>query len=73
MWDWVEHCFKNYAVFRGRAARPEFWWFSLFTYGAYCGIYGLTLAAPTPGTLLKWSFWGFTVPPLARRDLQALA
>lgn len=26
----VKHVFTNYANFRGRASRPEFWWFSLF-------------------------------------------
>lgn len=25
----VRSCFRNYAVFRGRAARREYWWFSL--------------------------------------------
>jgi uncharacterized membrane protein YhaH (DUF805 family) len=30
MWGWVVHCFKNYAVFRGRASRPEYWWFCFF-------------------------------------------
>ena len=26
----IATCFRNYAVFRGRASRPEFWWFVLF-------------------------------------------
>ena len=26
----ISNCFSNYATFTGRAARPEFWWFSLF-------------------------------------------
>jgi uncharacterized membrane protein YhaH (DUF805 family) len=26
----VKTCFKKYADFNGRAARPEFWWFVLF-------------------------------------------
>ena len=26
----VKTCFKKYAEFNGRAARPEFWWFVLF-------------------------------------------
>ena len=30
MWDWVARCFDKYAVFRGRASRPEFWWWNLF-------------------------------------------
>jgi uncharacterized membrane protein YhaH (DUF805 family) len=31
MYRWVVHCFRNYAVFKGRAGRPEYWWFYLFT------------------------------------------
>ncbi len=26
----VKHAFKNYANFRGRTSRSEFWWFALF-------------------------------------------
>jgi uncharacterized membrane protein YhaH (DUF805 family) len=22
---WVVYCFRNYAVFKGRASRPEYW------------------------------------------------
>ena len=29
--DSVATCFKKYADFNGRASRPEFWWFVLFT------------------------------------------
>ena len=29
--DAVATCFKKYADFNGRASRPEFWWFVLFT------------------------------------------
>ena len=28
----IKTCFKKYADFRGRASRPEFWWFVLFYY-----------------------------------------
>ncbi|MEJ7928802.1 DUF805 domain-containing protein [Ramlibacter sp. AN1015] len=28
--DAVRTCLRNYATFRGRAGRPEFWWFMLF-------------------------------------------
>ena len=28
--DAVKHCFRNYAVFQGRAGRSEFWWWILF-------------------------------------------
>ncbi|MFM7391741.1 MAG: DUF805 domain-containing protein, partial [Actinomycetota bacterium] len=27
----IQSGFRNYARFRGRASRSEFWWFSLFT------------------------------------------
>ncbi|MFZ8925656.1 MAG: DUF805 domain-containing protein, partial [Candidatus Nanopelagicales bacterium] len=27
----VKHVFSNYATFRGRASRSEFWWFYLFS------------------------------------------
>jgi uncharacterized membrane protein YhaH (DUF805 family) len=30
----VQKCFREYATFSGRAARPEFWWFALFLLGA---------------------------------------
>ena len=29
--DSVKTCFAKYADFTGRASRPEFWWFFLFT------------------------------------------
>jgi uncharacterized membrane protein YhaH (DUF805 family) len=28
----ISTCFRKYAVFRGRASRPEFWWFVLLYY-----------------------------------------
>jgi len=28
----IKTCFQKYAEFRGRAARPEFWWFVLLLY-----------------------------------------
>ncbi|MDR2256283.1 MAG: DUF805 domain-containing protein [Arthrobacter sp.] len=30
--DSITTCFKKYAEFTGRAGRPEFWWFALFTF-----------------------------------------
>lgn len=30
--DAIRKCFSNYVTFSGRAARPEFWWFILFTF-----------------------------------------
>jgi uncharacterized membrane protein YhaH (DUF805 family) len=28
----IRTCLANYAVFTGRATRPEFWWFALFNF-----------------------------------------
>jgi uncharacterized membrane protein YhaH (DUF805 family) len=28
--DAIKSCLKQYATFKGRATRPEFWWFMLF-------------------------------------------
>ena len=28
----IKTCFQKYAEFRGRASRPEFWWFALLYY-----------------------------------------
>jgi uncharacterized membrane protein YhaH (DUF805 family) len=29
--SWFLYCLRNYATFTGRASRPEYWWFYLFT------------------------------------------
>ncbi|MCV2867187.1 DUF805 domain-containing protein [Defluviimonas sp. WL0002] len=31
-WTAVKTCFNKYATFRGRATRPEYWWFVLFLF-----------------------------------------
>ena len=48
----VETCFRKYAIFTGRAARPEFWWFILF------GFLGNLIA----GTLDRTLFGGAIRP-----------
>lgn len=45
----VKTCFRKYAVFEGRAARPEFWWFALFGF----------LGRLVIGTLDRVLFGGF--------------
>jgi uncharacterized membrane protein YhaH (DUF805 family) len=30
--DSIKTCFQKYVDFNGTAARPEFWWFALFTF-----------------------------------------
>jgi uncharacterized membrane protein YhaH (DUF805 family) len=66
MWNYVVHCFRNYALFKGRASRPEYWWFYLFIVLANVPVYWLADAAPTVGVPLSW-VWGalLIVPFLA--------
>tara|TARA_Y100000768_G_C23835719_1_gene613624 strand:- start:380 stop:823 length:444 start_codon:yes stop_codon:yes gene_type:complete len=33
--DAIKTCYKNYATFKGRASRSEFWYFWLFNYAIY--------------------------------------
>ncbi len=61
---------QKYADFHGRATRPEFWWFALFSAVVASALGALNLATPSGviaiGTSLA-SFWGFAtlVPTLA--------
>lgn len=34
----IKTCFSKYADFKGRASRPEFWWFALFMFLASAGL-----------------------------------
>lgn len=53
----ISVCFKKYVTFEGRAGRPEFWWFFLFSFlvqlvvNYVSGILGMlvTLALILPG------------------------
>jgi len=38
----VKHAFKNYANFRGRTSRSQFWWFVLFMVAASVAIFIIT-------------------------------
>lgn len=69
----MQFCFKNYANFKGRASRSEFWFFYLFviivTIGGYFLIGILSFLSPELGVLgvllqLGVSF-GFFIPLLA--------
>src|ERR671936_236786 len=41
--DAVKSAYRNYAKFDGRATRPEYWWFLLFTFVVTVGVYLLGL------------------------------
>lgn len=45
--DAIKTCFQKYVDFNGRAARPEFWWFILFSYlvSAVLGVISDTLSS----------------------------
>jgi uncharacterized membrane protein YhaH (DUF805 family) len=62
MYGWVVHCFRNYAVFKGRAGRPEYW-FYLFSLIVGVVIYYLTLGAPGLRNPLNLIWWLLTVIP----------
>jgi len=66
MWGWVKYCFRNYAVFKGRASRPEYWWFYLFTFLG-SGVAQLVWSrSPSLGLILIWAWaLGSAVPSWA--------
>jgi uncharacterized membrane protein YhaH (DUF805 family) len=47
--DAVAACFRNYAVFSGRAARPEYWYFVLFVYLLAIPLAVIAVSASGPG------------------------
>ena len=63
MWAWVKHCFANYAVFNGRAGRPEYWWFYLFMFLGGFVISILTHRGSVIGSSFLGLFWLATVLP----------
>lgn len=67
MLGWVIHCFKNFAVFKGRAGRPEYWWFYLFVLLVYVPIdYLYLFTARSLGEWLVWVWMAINaVPSLA--------
>lgn len=64
MWGWVKRCFTNYAVFKGRASRPEYWYFYLFNLLINLAICGITLDAPDLRKSLQWGVGVFFITPL---------
>lgn len=63
----VKTCLNKYATFSGRAWRPEYWWFALFSYfgGVILGIVDRILFGPDVGVL--GAIWGLAliVPAVA--------
>jgi uncharacterized membrane protein YhaH (DUF805 family) len=57
MWGWVLYCFRNYAVFKGRASRPEYWWFYLFTAIGNIAIHVVVLARSALESVVEL-LWG---------------
>jgi uncharacterized membrane protein YhaH (DUF805 family) len=66
----IKVAFRNYAQFEGRATRPAFWWFILFTALVSSALGALNLATPSGvfaiGSSLA-SFWAIVtlLPTLA--------
>jgi uncharacterized membrane protein YhaH (DUF805 family) len=63
MLQWIVHCFRNYAVFKGRAARPEYWWFYFLFFLGHLPIQFAIRAAPVLGWSLWWLWAGLTFIP----------
>ena len=54
----IKRAFAQYATFAGRATRPEYWWFYLFSVLAWGVPYALLLASlPGTGESVGGLFW----------------
>ena len=65
--DAIRTCFGKYADFNGRAGRPEFWWFVLFTSLVSAGLGIIDTALFRNDISMLGSLWGLAVllPTLA--------
>ena len=54
--DAIKLCFQKYADFSGRAKRPEFWWFALFSIV-------VSLLLEVVGSYASWAFSLATLVP----------
>lgn len=66
--DAIKACMANYATFKGRATRSEYWWFYLFTVLMVWGasvVEGVTLSADDGGSLSMLTGLVFLIPSLA--------
>jgi uncharacterized membrane protein YhaH (DUF805 family) len=62
--DAVKTCFRKYVDFKGRATRPEYWWFALFCVVAYVGASVLAVAGKVP-ELGALAILGLILPQLS--------
>lgn len=51
--EWFVYCLRHYATFKGRASRPEFWWFYLVVLIGIAATYALRLIAPVAAPVIK--------------------
>ncbi|HEU0195183.1 MAG TPA: DUF805 domain-containing protein, partial [Gaiellales bacterium] len=58
---WYTDVLKKYAVFDGRAGRPEFWWFVLINAIIEAIIYGVALAAGSSAIFFLAYIYGLAV------------
>jgi uncharacterized membrane protein YhaH (DUF805 family) len=58
---WYTDVIRQYAVFDGRAGRPEFWWFALINAIIEVIIYGIAAAAGSGALLLVAYAYGLAV------------
>jgi uncharacterized membrane protein YhaH (DUF805 family) len=70
----IKHCFRNYAVFRGRASRSEYWYFQLLypiivLLGSLSGLLGSVIGGQMAGDIVGLPFFSlflaWIIPSLA--------
>jgi len=54
----IKTVFHKYATFEGRATRPEFWWFALFSALVAAALGALNITTTTSGVDGASFFWG---------------
>ena len=61
----ISLCFAKYATFAGRATRPEYWWFYLFTFLLTQGLAVIEAVVGSPGILSGLASLAVLVPMLS--------
>jgi len=51
--DWFVYCLRHYVTFKGRASRPEFWWFYLVVLIGIAATHALRLIAPVVASAVQ--------------------